>query len=280
MTQSHSGQFGVVNNHSYIKDWNLQRTKPLQESKNSSGRGGTLRKCGIGSWQGGWNADGPEPSVFPGQSFSFAGYTAPDDDVEGSNGQVYSGTAVCNQLVLTIDKSQDSIISHNVSFLGHLGLTRADGAAVLDAGTDNIECSTPTKIEYGGTPTLITDWTTAVLTITANVPQYINSETAGETGRKVTSDIDWNLAITVERTDAPIAEGTQLDTLKVFVNATEFWHLDFARVQEYGGLTIDRSSNAILSQVLTLAMDAKKESDGSLGQILAPSTTQVWPPSP
>ena len=279
MTQSHTGQFGTVNGHSYINTWNIQRTRALQTSKNSSGRGGTHRKCGVGSWQGGWNADGGAPTVFPGQQFAFAGYSAPDDDVEGSAGIVYSGQAVCNQLVITIDKSTDAIVSHAVSFLGHLGLTEASGAAALDAGTSMVECSTPTKIEYGSTPVALADWTTATLTITANVASYVNSETAGETGRKKTSDIDWTMAINVERTDSPLAEGSQLEELKVYVNATEFWHLNYARVQEYGGFTVDRSSNAILAQTLTLAMDAKKASDGSLGSILAPDTTQVWPPT-
>ena len=280
-TESHSGEFAAVNGQAAVRKWNIARVLPLNEAKHSGTRGGTQRKKGVGSWTGGWTAEGGQPGVKPGEKFTFLGYSAPDNDTEGGTGTTYTGVAVVSSVTLTLDQTTNNIISHEVTFDGHLILTEtAGGAAIIDAVASIAECAVDTKIEYGATPDEIEDWTTATLTFTANVPSFVNSSTAGETGRRETSDIDWTLSIGVEVTDSPLAEGLQLEDLKVYINSIEFWHLNYARVGTYSGFVADRETKAIIAQTLNIAMDSHKESDGSLGSIIMPDTTQLWPPTP
>lgn len=280
MGQSLSGQFAAVNGVNGLRMWSINRTKPSSSAVSARGRGGRRRKPGVGSWNGSYTAEGAEPTVFPGQSFTFDGYTSPNDSVEGSTGVGYSGTAICNQLVLTFDQTANAFVNHQVSFVGHLGLTEtAARAAIIDSTADDSMTTYGVVIKDGASTTLVEDWTTLTLTFTAQIPSFVNSSTGLETGHRTTSDIDWTLAVVVERSDTPLAEGLQVLDLRIDLGSPGYWGLQFARVSEYSGLTVDRQTQTIISQTLNMAMDSNRDDTGAIGQIVRPDTTVMWPPS-
>ena len=186
-----SGEHGMVNGVTCLMQWNVARNRPPVVINNSKLRGGKGRRGGIGSWNGGWSADGGVPLVMPGELFSFVGYTAPADGDEGSDGIRYTGQAVCSQVVLNWDWSTDAIVSHTVQFQGHLGLTDASGAALIDGSTDTPSNSNVCAVQYGTGPTTITHMTTASITMSCAVTTFVNSSTGTETGAKASKDIDW-----------------------------------------------------------------------------------------
>lgn len=278
-TESHSGEYAAIDGQAGVRKWNIAKTLPLNESKHSGTRGGTQRKAGVSAWVGGWTSEGGEPGVIPGQSYSFSGYTAPDSDVEGGTGTTYSGTVIISSVTLTLDQATNQILSHDVSFEGHLLLTEAaGGAAIIDSVVSIATSALETKIQFGIGPTELENWTTATLTLTSQITSYVNSSTAGATGRRATSNLDWTLSVTIEDTATALVEGSQIEDVEVFINATEFWSFSHARVGAYSGITCDRESRAIISQVLNLAMDTHDETTGILGAIVAPDLTQIWPP--
>jgi hypothetical protein len=272
-----SGQLAAINGVSNVVDWSIQRSRPLNSFKTSATGGGTRRSPGVGSWQGSWRAKGALPSAMPGAAITFTGYAGPSDGVSG-NGFRYSGSAFVNQVVLNINFVTNEVVSHEVSFLGSLGLTVASGVAITDVTTPEEVAASQCGVTYNA-GTALSDMTSVQLTITADVKQYVNSGTANETGRRGGKLIDWTCAIGVERTDRTLAEGLQLADLTIVVGpgVNDKYVLAFARVQEYSGFTANRETGDIIAQTLNLAMDSNKESDGTLGSIVIPGATTYWP---
>lgn len=278
--ESLSGQFAAIDSVPAIMQWAVSRTRPSNAFKHSGTKGGTNRRKGVGAWSGTWSAAGGVPAVLPGASASFIGYTAPTTGVENTNGERYSGTIICTEVLIKWDYTTNAIVSHDVSFVGHLGLTRADGAAVLDAvQTVEVESSLcPMKIGTIASPTDLTDIKTAQLKITSDVKSYINSSTGNETGNRASSLLDWEAQFVIETTDGDMyVEGAEAETLQMFVNATEFWDLRQAFFREMSGVTANRETGDIIDQTLTWEMASNKAADGALGTIIKPDLTTFWP---
>jgi hypothetical protein len=278
--ESLSGQFAAIDGVPAIVSWNIARTRPSNAFKHSGTNGGTNRRKGVGSWSGGWTAKGGVPAVLPGASASFIGYTAPTTGVEGTDGFRYSGTIFVNEVTIRWDWTTNAVIDHDVSFLGHLGLTKASGTAVTDA-VQTVEVESSLCAILAGTvaaPTAITDMKTAQLKITSDVKPFVNSSTANETGHRGGKLIDWEAQIVVENTDGTLfTEGTEFETLRMGVNAAQFWDLQQAFFREMSGVTANRETGDIIEQTLTFEMASNKAADGTLGAIVKPDTNNYWP---
>lgn len=279
---THSGEFAAVNNVPAVRQWNVVIAEPFNESMHSGTRGGSRRKMGARSWTGGWTGEGGLPAVFPGESFAFKGYAAPDNDTEGGVGATYAGTAVVNQVVLNIDKATNAILSHTVSFIGSGACTEASADTAITDATDTISyCAEDVDLSHSVGNTLITDWTQATLTMTSQISTFVNSSTSRWTVARPTSNLNWNATIVIENANTPagLTPGTQLANFKWGVNDTESFVFNYARVGAYSGITADRESKAIISQTLNLGMDSNQDSDGAIGSILKPDGSTLWPPT-
>jgi hypothetical protein len=282
----HSGRFALVNGQSTNAGWSINDTAAPAEAVASNTAFAKARRRGVREWSGSFNMFGHQPFAMPGASFSFSGYTAPENDGFGL-GLIYSGTALVNQLAVTWDWATGALISSQVDFVGHLALTTAQGAPPLDASVPVLEaiaisagitCKDITKADV--LYTAIPNVTNAVLTITNAIQEYVNSSTivSGDLwkGRKA-GTIDWAVAITQQdniRTQVAVADQV---ALKMFVDATTFWDLQYGIVKDFTGIQINRQTGAIIQQTINIDMDAVNINTGALGQIVQPNGTLFWP---
>jgi hypothetical protein len=278
--ESVSGQFAAVDGVPGLMNWSVTRAKPSNAQKHSGTRGGTQRRRGVGSWTGAISGVGGLPPGLPGTPLAFLGYTGPGNNTEGGTGIRYSGTIYITDVTIKWDYTTNAIVGYDLNFVGHLGLTRSEGAAVVDSvSTIEVESSLcPLKYDavLAGDYVPFSDVTTAQLKISSEVSSFVNSSTGNETGRRSSSLVDWEFSATIERTDNTLAEGTEI-TLQLHTTAALFWELKYGLVREYAGISADRTSGAIMSQTLVIEMSSNKQADGSLGFIKVPGGTQYWP---
>jgi hypothetical protein len=283
----HSGKFGVVDGASTVRNWSINDEHASNAYVASNTLFGTGRRKGVRSWSGSFGYYGHTPPVLPGALFTFAGYTAPDDDVSG-DGVRYDGSAMATSITVSWDWSSGAIIGGVVNFNGHLKLTPSVGAQVFDETVPVVPPSVGTKIEYDTLPsTDFEEWChllSAELTITNAVQSYVNSCTVVDgdlwTGQK-SGPIDATLAVTEQSTDRTLFDiGDDLD-LKLYVSAAAFWHLTWMHVDNVTGLTVDRESGAIMQQTVNFGMQGFDVTAGSYaasqGKILLPSGSEFWP---
>lgn len=276
----HSGKFGVVNGQSTIRNWTVTETRNNVRYRASNTRGGSGRVPGVHSWQGSFAGMGGLPLVMPGEVFTFAGYTAPTDNVLGANGQRITGQAIVDNIAITWDWAAANPVSYQVNFSGHLDPTWTSAAALSDATIPEIEPPCGIIFEYsiddGTTFAELEDLTTATLTLTAENQSYVNSSTNCYTGR-IAGPFDWTLAITQqsdERAGGAFDIGDNL-VLKAYTNPTEYWLLKWGMLKDFTGLNVDRESGAILQRTMNLEMNGFV--GGAVGKVEKPGAATFWP---
>lgn len=269
-----SGQYAMVDGTAGLMQWNVARSRPSNAFKHSGTKGGTNRRKGVGSWQGGWTAQGGVPALLPGQSGTFIGYGGPSNHSMGGAGYRYSGFIFVTEVTINWDYTSNVPVSHTVAFVGHLGLARASGAA-LDDGIDGVEIESSICPMYFGAAQILS-MKTASLKITADVKSYVNSDTDNETGRRGGSNIDWEAQFVLERADNTLSEGAR-DILKMYTGAAVFWELKWGQFREYSGITANRETGDIISQTAVFEMASNSSSDGSIGYVKAPGVVDYWP---
>lgn len=278
----HSGKHGVVNGISTVGQWSISETQAPARGIASNTKFGPVRKHGVRSWNGSFNAFGATPSVLPGESFSFLGYGAPANDVSG-NGFRYSGGALVSGVTINWNWSNGEMINHTVNFDGNLELAKAVGAAIIDVSAIDMPevCGTKIEIEVNGTGGFseLENLVSATLNITCALQSYANSSTHinGKcwTGQKA-GPIDWSLAITQQNDggDNAFDIGDEL-ALRLYVNDTAYWLLKFGHVRDFSGITVDRQSGAIIQRTINIDMNAYY--NNTYGTITLPDTSVWWP---
>lgn len=282
----HSGRFALVNGQSTNAGWSINDSHTPAEAVASNTAFAKARRRGVREWAGSFAFYGHQPFAMPGASFSFSGYTAPENDGYGL-GLIYSGTALASQLVITWDWSTGQLIKSQLDFVGHLALSRAQGAPPLDASVPvlesiavsaGIQCKDITLADsaYTAFPNV----TNATLTITNAIQEYVNSSTidSGDLwkGRKA-GILDWAVSMTQQdNLRTQIFIGDQV-ALKMYVDATTFWDLQYGIVKDFTGIQINRETGAIIQQTVNVDMDAVNINTGALGQIVQPNGTLFWP---
>ena len=112
-----SGKFGVVNGYSHIKNWSVDHNSSPEVHKTSATEFGQFVRPGVVDWSGSFDGagEGPPVALWPGKTFTFTGYTAPNSNVYGQAGQVYSGSAIVDSLTLTWDWTPGGV--HGLSLI-------------------------------------------------------------------------------------------------------------------------------------------------------------------
>lgn len=272
----HSGAFGVVNGLSTVRKWSINDTASNFRFGASNVQLGSARSKGVRSWTGSMEGLGALPAVMPRDSFSFAGFVAPDNDTLTGTGEKLTGTAVVDSLALTFDFSTGNPISWVVNFSGHLALTKSAAQAALTDATDpDVYPPCAGKVEYDTTEQ--TDIKQAVLTISAMNKKYANTGTivAGEcwTGVKA-GPIDFTLAITRESSKIMLNPGVN-KLIDIYVDGTDFWSLKWAMLKDNSGLNVDIENGEIISYTENWEMNAW---NGSAGEIVQPGEASAWYP--
>lgn len=276
----HGGAKGVVDGVSAVRNWQISDDGQLSRFVNSATALGSGRRKGIQQWNGNYACHGAVPAHFPGEFFTFLGYTAPDDNVSGV-GLTYGGEAVVDAIGINWDWASGNVIEHSLGFSGHLALTAtAADTEVLDATVSDPEPVGVTKIAYsanGSDFTDLTDLTQASLQIQAANSSYVNSSTASGTGR-IAGPIDWTASINIE--SSVMGHGlTKFNDYvwRFYVTATTYYELKWGQVKGYTGLVINPETGQVISHTINIEMNATKSA--ALGFIKKPGAVTWWPAS-
>lgn len=290
MAGTHSGKFGSVDGVSTVMNWAVVDTMTLSDTVASNTSGGHARRKGIHDWTGSFAGQGGTPPVMPGEYFLFSGYTAPDSDVAGEAGLVYSGQAIVESVTITWNWEGGEIIGWTVNMASNGPIAGTTAVEVPDVTVPDVPEVCATIIEWldgqdgtGNGAGAHVEWAnlqTATLTITAANTTYTNSSTifGGQCWTlRQPGVVDFQVSVTEQDNDrAKFDKGDDLH-LKMYVSATTFWFLSWAKLREFTGLTVDRTSGAILSQTVNFDMNSNRDSDGVLGFINKPDLTEYWP---
>lgn len=274
----HGGRYGVVNGITGVRNWQINDNGTLSKYVNSATAIGSGRKAGITSWAGGFSGHGGLPPVLPGILFGFEGYTAPDDDILSHQGIKYTGNAMVESAAINWDWASGNVLEYQVGFSGALGLTETAGAyPYADVGVSDPEAIGLCHIDYsvdGSTWTVLSNVTQASLQLTNAVQPYVNSSTAGGTGRKA-GVFDWTASIAIEDTllGGGLAKFTTYQW-RFYTDATHFWFLKWGTVKEFTGLTSSPETGAIISHTIAIEMNAQKA--GVLGSVIAPAAMSSY----
>lgn len=279
----HSGKHGVVNAQSTVRNWTVNETQAPARGVASNTLLGPVRKRGVHDWTGSYGAYGGIPVVMPGEIFTFTGYTSPDDDVSGV-GQTLTGQAIVESVAITWNWAAGEMLSYVTNF-GAAGALTASTGTITDVTTPDMPEIGLTKWQYEPTAPGFLDipnLTQAVLNISCALQTYVNSSTviAGKvwTFRK-SGVIDWNVALTQQDNERSTLFTIGDDVkLKGFINATEFWDLQWGHVRDFSGLNVDRESGAIIQR--TINMDMNGILAGVAGRIRKPAAVSDWWPAP
>jgi len=284
----YSGRLGVINGQSTMRNWNVSEVENSARYVASNTRGGSGRDKGARDWTGGFGLYGAVPTVLPGDQFTFKGQTSPDDLTPGNAGEVLTGQAVVTQLTVNWNWAGGELLAMDASFGGHLTLTKQNATQAKDSTAPAALTVVGTKIEHstdGATWHEIPNLTSAALSLTSEVPTYVNSSTydAGTsalwTGR-TKGPIDWTLALNQEDnkpggSNGYPAIGTK-HQFRCYVNATDYWLLKWGQVGDYSNLTVDRETGAIINRTINIGMAGYK--DGAVGAITLPGAGSPWWP--
>lgn len=280
----HSGQFGVIDGVSSLRNWTINEGFTTVKAVHSGSKHGTDRQRGIYDWTGSYSAFGGIPFKMPGEYLTLEAYKVPDATNDLDNGEIFTGSALVLSAAITWNFTTNEAISHVVNFGGNGELTIDNGEQILDASTDALLPPCSGKIAYFVDPrlTTIAHVTQAVLTFTREAKTSVNSGTSAGDGKCLTtrvpgSAIDWTLAITTEDSNevAALATGSVLE-LRAFINASQFWGLKWGILGQRSGINVDVEGGNIVGATHNAEMKANLA--GVMGSITKPGTGPAWWP--
>lgn len=267
-----TGMFGVVNGQQAVRNWQINHTSAPKKYVDSSTKGAPGRKRGIQDWTGSFSCYGKKPLVLPKEVFTMRGYCGPETGVEGDDGDVYGGEAIVDSVAISWNFETGDLIGHVVNFGGRVPLERT-----ADVYEDN---STPAQqeciglgIEVDGET--VRRVTTITLTLTAENKTYVDSSTAGWTGR-LPGNIDATLAFGVHGTnpdDFILSVGGDLD-VKLYVDDTDFWRLRWMHFKDVSGINVDVEGSGVVGFSANFEFNGWVEEEQ--GCIILPGEVEPW----
>ena len=277
-----SGALGAVNGQHTLRDWNISSSEDLQAFVASNTLGGTGRRAGVKDWRGGFNlyqsgnTGQSLGAVKPGTAFTFTGSM---DNIKG-----VVGPAMVSQLQVTIDIEGGRIIMAQVSFEGNGTLVKGPAVAA-DATIPNPDSSMGCKVQLGtvvAAPvfTELTHVRTVTLTFSSALQAYSDSSTAGFTLRKA-GPLDAQVSISVypDGDLSLLPQEGDIKALKVFIDADDFWLLNWVRFGEMSDVTVSRETHAVIGATLNAGWSCAENVDGTtptMGKIQFPDDSFMF----
>lgn len=274
-----SGKFAAVKDVTDLLNWEVSEESTPVESITSATQGGRRRSSGVLSASGSYNRKSGHPGIKPFEVLAFEGYTAPDNETYGTTGIIVTGNIYAATITVNMNWAGNEDVNSSVDFQFDQAMTIGAGI-VLDPGPPLESSICPCKIEYGdeGAEVEIEHIASATLTFTIDMLEYINSSTDCQTGRKP-GPIDWNLEIVLQDNSRPVPIQSD-ERLKIWINATQYYILEFGHLQSYTTLSSNPSTGEIITQSMSWVMQAHKQSDyATLGAIYWPDdpVNPIWP---
>lgn len=285
-----SGAYGAINGESTVSRWNATITNSPYAYGASNTRAGKARSIGTFDWTGSFTQMIAVPTVMPGDIFTFTGFLAPTTGIWGSSGPTKTGSAIVESVVLTWNWETNEPVGTVVNFAGVSPLTDGSDTITDTTLTDlkipqglsikysDLEADTPAAIFAGTAGDEFVNISRAVLTISCANPRFVDSSTDGWASR-VRGTLDWTLDLTqneVALADYPIARNDILQ-LVLPIDDTDYWVLQYGRVLNFSGVTMDMTTANILNQTINIGMQAHTPTD-VIGGIRKPGAVTDWWP--
>jgi hypothetical protein len=277
-----SGKSGAVLNGATpiasVGNWNITLTSDAPTYHVSGLSGGQGAEIGNKDWSGRYEALGHTPALMPGDAFTFKGAVGAAEGV--------AGTAIIDEIQITIDVEAGEIIRHTVAFSGNgtLALTGGGGA---DTNVPAPATSIGTKVQWDTedgdftSPSELPNVRTVTITITSNNPSYWIHSATGQPGR-VAGNISATVEISLYADDLDDSLIPQLDAMiqvRAFVNATEYWEFKWLLVQEDSDIGANINDGSLVELTITSIMAGAGGSTPAVGHIKNPAGTTWWPPA-
>lgn len=247
-----SGLFGSVNGQSTVRNWSINRLANIKTFVASNTNTGTGSRAGANDWNGTFQAYGASPNVLPGEIFTFQGDTSVDTLATSHR---VSGSAIVDQLALTINWENQDIISYAVNFSGHGALTEAAGFGTDATYPDAPPSQTAVVTLDAAT---ISDLTQLVLTMTAANKAIVNSSTV-EDGKVWTKRSPgprvWTCAITRHNPSGLGPLAIHADVELVITIGSAVWDLKHGMLGDRSNLTVSPETGDIIAVTDNLTMN-------------------------
>jgi len=230
-----SGKGGAVNGQSVVRKWNIAYKSDLAAYASSNTGGIMSQLAGNTDWNGGFQAYGDTPLVLPGDALSFVG------SMEGTKGA--SGTAIVDQVEISVDLEGAKPVEYNVNFSGNGVLSQ--GAAVASDASLTIPGSSIGCKVATGTVVASPVWTDLAdirnwkLTLTAANKEYASSSSAG--GKKrVKGNVDAAFSFSMYGDDLSLLpQPNSIAAYRFYVSPTTYWEVLWGIVGDEGDITAD-----------------------------------------
>ncbi len=269
------GSAGAVNDVDTVGNWSVTSTADLQAVIASNTKKGTVLLDGNTDWSGSWVAYKGTPDYKPGDTLTFTG------SIDGTNGA--TGSVMVDSIEIVIDIEAGGVITATVNFSGNGALTLG-AAAATDATTPDPPTSIGTKVELG-TMVAVPVWTevddvrTVTLTLTRDNQAYVSSSTSGAT-KRIAGNWSATVAMTVYEDDwADIETINAEKRMRIYVDSTTYWLVEFVKLAEASDLTVDIEAGALIGATQNFQWTAYADVAGSQteGEITDPGSTTWWP---
>lgn len=280
-----SGRYGAVDGQSTVRNWAFNLLSEPKTFRASNTHGGTGRQQGIRDWNGSFGAYGGNPIVRPGQEFIFSGYTAPETNVEGGVGPIYTGPAIVDSLAVTWNWTNGDIISYVANFSGNGEVVEGEDV-YLDTTSPDVPSFDSGKITIDpgddqslGSGSSFSEWcklVSATLTLTAENKSAVNSCSGGWRTR-VPGPLDYTLAVVAQETSHIRLPFELRDDvpLRLYTGENLYWRLKWAHVIDLTGMTVNVETGDFIQLTINFGMSGFVADE--TGHIIMPDLTQLWP---
>lgn len=261
-----SGAFGLIGGRNTVANWQINVPMTVDARSFSNTRGGMVRREGPRDWTGSFVAGGAIPQVGPGDTFEFVGFVGPASAyTPGATGPVYRGTAIVSQVAININWSTGAIVGYTVSFEANGELAQETGSysdlSVPDAPSSSAaSVMIVTGDGSGSGSETETEWCnleSLTLTLSAANVSLVNSCSGAWTLRRP-GNIDWTMSVVAHEADFsnfPFDQGDYVH-FRIYVDDTRYWDLKWGIIKDYGNMTVDRESAAIISVTVAVEMSS------------------------
>lgn len=281
----HSGKFGAIDGISTARNWAVNEVSALKPFVASNTFGATGRRRGNRDWTGSIGHYGGKPLIMPGETFTFKGYSAPDNGVQGTAGPCRTGLAMVQNIAVTWNWEAGDIVSTVTNFGSAGAALSRTSEAVTDATNIDAPSIQGAQIRInpaGGASTYaeLCPALSATLNVLVADKPYVNSCTDGETGRKA-GPIDWNLSLVVQENDLDDLPFDIDDYVAIQIDIdstnTNYWQLIYGQVKEFSGYTVDIETGNIITVTIPIEMSVDAGDGDSEGAgIWLPDEVDPW----
>lgn len=275
-----SGVGGAIDGSGTVRKWTMVASAAAIKWVASGSKQGASRVAGPRDWSGTYDAYGFLPARMPGDAFTFTG------SFDATNG--WTGPAIVDSVTINWNHETGDPISHTVAFSSNGAVTLGAAAATdvtVPEAPPSVGCILKAATPDPGVYAEILDIRSATLTITRENTPYSSSSTVdgGEARTKrVAGPWDFTFSYSLYEGDpALLIEPNAVRQFQVFVNATLFWELKWARAVDLSDVEVDHETGALIGATQNFEMEGFTDVAGTQteGFIKTPevSPVTVWP---